>query len=40
MGKRVQIGRQDFTESLKSVHECMKRMKEESQASSTFPETM
>lgn len=40
MGKRVQIGRQDFTESLKSVHECMKRMKEESQTSSTFPETM
>lgn len=40
MGKRAQIGRQGFTERLKSVHECMKRTKEASQTSSTFPETM
>ncbi|KAI2659137.1 hypothetical protein H4Q32_023361 [Labeo rohita] len=38
--ERAQIGRQGFTERLKSVHECMKRTKEESQTSSTFPETM
>ncbi len=40
MGKRAQIGRQGFTERLKSVHECMKHTEEESQTSSTFPETM
>lgn len=40
MGKRAQIRRQGFTERLKSVHECMKRTKEESQTSSPFPETM